>query len=205
MRRFLLSLALAGALAPSLASAQAYTPNANDYITVQDHALNNHRVVAQTYMQTQVAASASSLSANNAWTGTNTFGNTVTISTTKTLNDIGAFQLGSVTIANGTGTPSATLGGTGSPTASLTAQAGTAVMIFTLASASAATNLVITPGYTAATGWYCTASDTTTSTERLFQNTALSTTTATLTFFNAAGSATAPGATDVIVASCWSV
>jgi hypothetical protein len=133
------------------------------------------------------------LGTSETWTGTQTFG---------TINLAGSNQLGGVVISNGTETPTATVGGTGSPTASLTNHAGSKVMEFTLASAGSATNIVVTPGYSAAHGWACFGYDATTSTERVIQNAALSATTATLTFFNAAGTATAPGATDIIVVDC---
>jgi hypothetical protein len=102
---------------------------------------------------------------------------------------------GAIAIENVTPTCSAT---GGSPTCTVNAHSGSLAFKVTLGAASSATTITITPGYTAANGFVCTANDNTTSTERLFQNTALSATTCTLTFFNAAGTATSPGATDVI-------
>lgn len=135
--------------------------------------------------------------------GTTPLAGTFTTETDNTaLNIVGNEQYNGVTVAKGNATATATVGGTGSPTATLTNSAGSKVMEFTLASAGSATNIVVTPGFTAAHGFACYGMDNTTSTERVIQNTALSTTTATLTFFNAAGTATAPGATDIITVDC---
>jgi hypothetical protein len=199
MKKLLLGAAILAVLAPSLGVAQAYTPNSNDTMYISDRTNTRHTVNAQSYIATQTGGNAT-LGANNTWTGTNAFSNTVTNS--GAVNATGAVKLGGVTVENGTVTPTATLGGTGSPTASLTQNAGSKVMEFTLASAGSATNFVVTPGFTAAHGFVCFGVDHTTSTERLIQNTALSATTATLTFFNAAGTATSPGATDVVTVDC---
>ena len=135
--------------------------------------------------------------------GNGTFNGSMTTSNV-ILAASGAFTPGGTNAAVENVTPTCTAQG-GSPTCTVNASNGSLVMKITLGSAGSVTTITITPGYTAANAWYCTASDATTSTERLFQNTALSNTTSILTFFNAAGTATSPGASDVIIASCVSV
>jgi hypothetical protein len=113
-----------------------------------------------------------------------------------------AVQISTVTIA-GSATPTCSAT-TGSPTCAVNAHSGTVGIKMTLGAAGTATTMTITPGITAANGWVCEAHDLTTTTERLFM-TANSATVATLTFTNAAGTATPPGATDVIWGSCWAL
>lgn len=90
----------------------------------------------------------------------------------------------------------------GSPTCTKNAAVGTATIKMTLGSCSSCTSMTITPGFTAANIFICQGFDATTTTEEIRQSGG-SNTTAVMTFYNRAGTATSPGASDVIYASCF--
>ena len=134
------------------------------------------------------------------FTGVQTFSGQITSSGNIGFAGARGMYVGGTTLLFENVTPSCAATG-GSPTCTMTASNGSAAQEMTLGSAGSATSITITPGFTAAHGFVCDAFDATTTTERLKQ-TATTTTTATLTFYNDAGTATSPGASDVIWSKC---
>ncbi len=149
------------------------------------------------------SGSAASLAINAKGTGTIALGNVSTgaVTVTPALNLGGALQTLTKVLGSSTVLSTCAEAGTGSPTCSYTNSAGSFTEKITLASSASATSITLTFPNAAANMYICDGFDATTTTIRLKQ-TGGGTGTAVLTYYNDAGTATSPGATDILYVKC---